>query len=48
MIVLAMCSAWRITRGNDIGTFGDKRRKLEVVQMGGVSAWNRIFTCCTW
>ena len=42
-----MCSAWRIRRDNDIGTFGEKRRKLEVVQTGGVSVWICISTCCT-
>ena len=43
----AICSAWRIRRGNDIGTFGEKRRKLEVVQTGVMSVRNRISTCCT-
>ena len=42
MNTLALCSAWRNRRDNDIGTVGEKRRKLEVVQLGGVSVWNRI------
>ena len=42
MKALALCSAWRKRLDNDIGTFGEKRRKLEVVQMGGVSVRNRI------
>ena len=43
MNALAMCSAWRIRRDNDIGTFGEKHRRSQVVQTGGVSVWIRIF-----
>ena len=31
----------------DIGTFGEKHRRSQVVQTGGVSARNRFFTRCT-
>jgi hypothetical protein len=31
----------------DIGTFGEKHRRSQVVQTGGVSARNRISTSCT-
>ena len=37
-----MCSAWRIRRDNDIGTFGEKHRRSQVVQTGVMSVWNRI------
>ena len=43
VFILSFCSA-RIRRGNDIGTFGEKHRRSQVVQTGGVSVWIRIST----
>ena len=37
----------KTTRQRDIGTFGEKHRRSQVVQMGGVSVRNRISMCCT-
>ena len=36
----------KTTRQRDIGTFGVKRRRSQVVQTGGVSVWIRNSMCC--